>query len=211
MNPSLLSVLFWLAGCAGLGSSCSSSSPASSCPRCSSWRQRSWGRRRRRCQPSLRPMRRVAQRGRGLQGSSPTRRCRLTPRCSCRSRWWISLLRTCSRRQRLPSQVGARLIFPRRACTAWPHPAVAVSAASHEHAGMPAAAPRCRLPPAGANSDVTMSDLRGPGKHPHPLAVKPETWQEVRVCWDTALGCLSGGPLHAAVPPEQGPLPPRRC
>lgn len=30
----------------------------------------------------------------------------------------------------------------------------------------------------GGNSDITMADLRGPGKHAHPLAVKKETWQE---------------------------------
>ncbi|EFN52450.1 hypothetical protein CHLNCDRAFT_54503 [Chlorella variabilis] len=31
----------------------------------------------------------------------------------------------------------------------------------------------------GANSDITMADLRGPGKHAlHPLAIKQETWQE---------------------------------
>jgi hypothetical protein len=60
------------------------------------------------------------------------------------------------------------------------------------HACMPAAAAASRpqLLAAGANSDVTMSDLRGPGKHPHPLAVKPETWQEV------------GGLAHFAVVPS---------
>ncbi len=35
---------------------------------------------------------------------------------------------------------------------------------------------------AGANSDVTMADLRGPGKHSlHPLPLKPDTWQEVSI------------------------------
>lgn len=34
---------------------------------------------------------------------------------------------------------------------------------------------------AGANSDITLADLRGGGRSArHPLAVKAETWQEVR-------------------------------
>lgn len=45
-------------------------------------------------------------------------------------------------------------------------------------------------PPAGANSDISLADLRGQAraaaaKNAHPLAVSPDTWQEVgagRLC-----------------------------
>jgi hypothetical protein len=58
--------------------------------------------------------------------------------------------------------------------------------------------------PAGANSDVTMSDLRGPGKHPHPLAVKPETWQEVGASTGLAHWDIRPGPGMLGSQHQQG-------
>lgn len=84
---------------------------------------------------------------------------------------------------------------------------------------------------AGANSDVSMADLRGSGKHAHhPLNIKKETWQEVRAgegreaggglplfCSQERAGlCVDAPPLQpgrhtpamsASSLPARGPLP----
>lgn len=44
----------------------------------------------------------------------------------------------------------------------------------------PTPSPSCTVPNAGGNSDITLNDLRGGARSArHPLAVKPQTWQEV--------------------------------
>ena len=57
---------------------------------------------------------------------------------------------------------------------------------AHPPARSPARLPAC-LPvlyrgPAGSNSDISLTDLKGAGKHTkHPLAIQADTWQEVRL------------------------------
>jgi hypothetical protein len=43
---------------------------------------------------------------------------------------------------------------------------------------------------ADASGDISMADLRGPGKAvQHPLPIKPDTWQEVRSFWHCSRRC----------------------